>query len=307
MPPKKAPESTEIVIKDLNDEIKYLESLATAKKGSTKLTLSTKDLEKIGSKSDYLEKVYDHWELLRRCSGALKRLGDQLEDKTAELELEKEREPDVLLQVTDVKDAINECLPDIVKAVVKETTGTKKWSDLFQKELKKEVGNSFKETVSTEFMKNQDEIVKKATAKQDQDFYERERRSRNVVISNVEESESEVTMERIQHDKDFATKVCEIADQDILKCYRLGKTEGRTKPRLLVITLKTPDTARLVHNFGVGKKVILEQQTYWINADLTLAERKANFEARQKRRERQGTPFRRRNSEVNEDSEVEDA
>ena len=257
------------------------------KKDKGKILLSAEILNKGLHKDKLCDIPQRAYLVLCDSHSTMKHLMDDNEDKTVNLAEEKKKKT---VQATDVKNAITACLPDIVKTAIEETTATKKWSDLFQNEITKKVGDSFENTVSTQFMKNQAEIVKKTSAKHDQDFYERERRSRNIVISNVAECDSEVVGNRIQHDKDIAIDICDISDQDIVKCFRIGKTEGRTRPRLLVLTLKSPDFAKKLHNYGLGKKVMIEGHEVWINADLTLAERTANFEARQRRRQKLHKP-----------------
>ena len=40
------------------------------------------------------------------------------------------------------------------------------------------------------------------------------------------------------------------------------------------------------HKYGNGNKIVDEGTVYWVNPDYTRAERKANYLARQKRKER---------------------
>ena len=50
--------------------------------------------------------------------------------------------------------------------------------------------------------------------------------------------------------------------------------------------LTTPEMAKSKHKYGNGCRVSIDGEQYWINPDLSRAERRANYEARQQRRER---------------------
>jgi hypothetical protein len=218
----------------------------------------------------------------------------------------------VKLQTGDgIKSAVKDLLPGVVKQVVKEivkadTKGKMSWAETFKTGLKDQLvgdmNKTFETTIGTQLAKNQNEIIRKTARKQDQDFYERERRSRNVVINNVEESRSEHNHERISYDKEAASAILNVASDDIVKVFRAGpqlgkgKNKDRTKPRILIVTMKTPEMAKSGHNYGMGVKQLPENSTssylhegdscFWINPDLSRTERIANYEARKLRNER---------------------
>ncbi len=52
------------------------------------------------------------------------------------------------------------------------------------------------------------------------------------------------------------------------------------------MTARNPEIAKKLHMFGNGRKVLLNDECWWINPDLTQAERRANFNARQHKRMR---------------------
>lgn len=54
------------------------------------------------------------------------------------------------------------------------------------------------------------------------------------------------------------------------------------------MTVATPQLAQELHMFGNGKRNIINGSEWWINPDLTQNERKANFNARQIRRDGRG-------------------
>ena len=114
------------------------------------------------------------------------------------------------------------------------------------------------------------------------------------MITTVPESTLEDVKENVTTDSIIATKILGIADDEIEKCFRAGPPLGtgsnkdRTSPRPLICVLTKEELAKSKHKYGNGNgnKVIIDGVQYWINADLSRAERRANFEARQKRRER---------------------
>ena len=46
------------------------------------------------------------------------------------------------------------------------------------------------------------------------------------------------------------------------------------------LDVKNPETAKCLHKYGNGQKVIYDETECWINPDLTQSERQANFKAR---------------------------
>ena len=108
-------ELPEHVMKDLQNQIGVIESYATVKKGDKNKTLTPNDLKKAGKLDDLLQIMLDHYKLLCRCQTSIELLGDDLENVTDELETEKNKKT---IPITEVKDIIHDCLPDIVKTVV---------------------------------------------------------------------------------------------------------------------------------------------------------------------------------------------
>lgn len=107
----------------------------------------------------------------------------------------------------------------------------------------------------------------------------------NITIRDVPESTSDQPLHRIEADKKWIADICQIQMESILKCWRMGEVkEGR--PRLLVATLSTLEYARELHNYGDGRREDFSGQRFWINADLTAAERVANYKARMQRKRR---------------------
>ena len=72
-----------------------------------------------------------------------------------------------------------------------------------------------------------------------------------------------------------------------VSCYRAGKK--RDTPRLLIVTLKTPDMAPVLHNYGTGRRfppVSEGLPPMWCNPDLIRADRIACYKARKLERKR---------------------
>ena len=105
---------------------------------------------------------------------------------------------DITSQMNDImKHRIDEALPDITKDVVDETINSKKfnrpWADLFKKtqnEFKTEANNVFKNTLSVALAESQHDVLEQLQRKHDTDMHEKEKRSRNISISNYPECDS---------------------------------------------------------------------------------------------------------------------
>ena len=187
-------------------------------------------------------------------------------------------------------------LPQVTKdAVIEISTNTKfmkPWNELFKKsqgELKEEANKTFRATLKTALNESQQEIISKVQQKHDVDMFERDRRVCNFVIENCEESNAPHAPDRLKHDIEFVKSVTGIDDSDIVKCVRAGpkkdpETGEMRTSRPIIVTVKSPDIAKQLHGYGNGKKVISKSKCWWINPDLTQAERRANFNARQQRR-----------------------
>ena len=215
----------------------------------------------------------------------------------------------MVVNIPDLKEEIQKCIPNVVKSVAEETVKTKKfqkpWSDLFKKtqaDFKEEAGKTLNETLKTVLNKNQEEIVSKTLSKQDQHQFEKDRKARDVIISNIPESKSAEPLDRINEDKDWVTRICDIDKTQIIKCYRVGSSHSETgKHRLLLVTVDRPELARELHNYGDGLRVFMADKVYWINPDLIRAERVANYKARQERKRRRDDAM---SAQMNRNTEI---
>ena len=140
-----------------------------------------------------------------------------------------------------------------------------------------------KEAALTQSSKN---VVESVVRKMDADKVEREKRKSNVVVLKVPEPEKESSAEeKKKEDKVFCSEVLGIPSKDIEACWRAGKTDGSNPDycRPLVIKLKSEELVNEWTKDGRGHKTA---SSHWINRDLCAADRKANFLAREQRRER---------------------
>lgn len=196
---------------------------------------------------------------------------------------------------TAVKNEVKKVVPAIVKAVVEETIKEKNFSKTFsdvvkagQDEFNVKASRTIQNSMDSAIMKNQEKIVEKATLKQDADNMEREKRKRNVVISGVPESSQLSSTARNNSDTKEILNIFQPDDSGIVvSCYRAGKNDG-DRPRLLVVTISTPEKAQVLHGFGSGRKFISGngKDTVWCNPDLIRADRIANYSARKLQRDR---------------------
>ena len=209
---------------------------------------------------------------------------------------------DITSQMNDImKHRIDEALPDITKSVVDETINSKKfnrpWADLFKKtqnEFKTEANSVFKNTLSVALTESQHDVLEQLQRKHDTDMHEKEKRSRNILISNYPECESEISSERINHDMKFVKDITGISDNEILKCIRAGpkidkQTGRKAEARPLIVTVVSPELAKKLHKYGNGNRVLSDGKIWWINPDLTLSERQANYRARELMRGRRSS------------------
>jgi hypothetical protein len=112
---------------------------------------------------------------------------------------------DITSQMNDImKHRIDEALPDITKDVVDETIKSKKfnrpWADLFkitQNEFKTEANNVLKNTLSVALTESQHDVLEQLQIKHDTDMHEKKNRSRNILISNYPECESDITLNEL--------------------------------------------------------------------------------------------------------------
>ena len=183
----------------------------------------------------------------------------------------------------DISEEIQKCLPAIVKTVVKETSEAmaKSYADT----LKKENKAIMKETVKTTSQTALKETMKRVDA----NFTEQRKRTRNLIVSGIDENENEDLINEV-------SKVLKGVDRSfpngqILNCKRLGaKKDGNEtdsprqyRSRLIVVTLRNENDAVFFHNNGTGRQC---QESIWLNADLTKDEREARYKLRCERRQK---------------------
>ncbi len=200
---------------------------------------------------------------------------------------------------TEVKEAVKDHMKDIMTETVNTIVNTKKIKDTFADVLKnsegiiaREAKKGFNKSLTSALKESQSEIISQTAARQESDSADKEKRIRNVVITTVPESTLTEIKDRVAADKLIAAELLDVAAVQIERCYRAGPPLGtgsnkdRSTPRPLVVVLATPELARSKHKYGNGSKVLKDGAQFWVNPDLSRAERRANFEARQKRRER---------------------
>lgn len=158
---------------------------------------------------------------LREIDGFLEEVDEKLKNWTDGLISEIRK---------DVKNEIKEILPTVVSESVKDISKnskfTKPWSDLFKKsqdELKEEARRGFESTLKEQLIENQQCILERVQAAEDVLEFEKQRRSRNVVIRNIPESTDADPKVRKEHDLGYVTRIFgKIKRTKILKCFRAG-------------------------------------------------------------------------------------
>lgn len=252
-------------------------------------TLLVKGHRALTTVSDQVETCYEDIDGLKK----------QLESKHEEIDVLKKqlenKQVDQSITKADLKVTVKEYLPGVIRSTVEEVLKSKQivnsYSDALKKtqeDISKKANKAFDSTLESALVRNQQQIIDCTKAKNDAEDYERKQRSRNIVITGIDESESDNNRDRIKHDIQLITDTCQIEEQDISKCFRAGKLNPeRSRPRPLIVTLNTQDMAQKWHKYGFGRKIT---DQIWINQDLTRSERIAAFNARQARRKIRHTP-----------------
>ena len=130
-------------------------------------------------------------------------------------------------------------------------------------------------------------VINTSQQKIERDNIEREKRKRNVVIRELEESEGS-SDDRKESDKDAATQILSLQSSDVIQVWRAGPPK-RNYNRPLIVTVSTPELAQKLHNYGRGRRVENlsdDREFYWCNPDLIETDRKANYKAREEARRR---------------------
>ena len=122
--------------------------------------------------------------------------------------------------------------------------------------------------------------------KLDADKVEREKRRLNVCILNVPEPPKESSSgQKKKEDMEFCQRELEMNDSIFEKCWRAGKID-ESKPGFccpLIVQMTDIDAVNEWTRDGKGLQL---DSGYWVNKDLCMADRRANFLARQERRKR---------------------
>ena len=164
---------------------------------------------------------------------------------------------------------------------------TQSWADIVagQKALEtKLVQQQEKEKILVQ------EAINSSRQKTERDNAEREKRKRNVVIRDIEEPTTGSGEDKYYSDLQFVMDILELDQEDIVDLRRAGPLK-RNYHRPLVITVRTPELAAHLHNYGVGRRkhnTNDESEVYWVNPDLIETDRKANYQARVAARAKRG-------------------
>lgn len=167
---------------------------------------------------------------------------------------------------------------------------TNKWNNVLQ-DNREETSRVISQTITENNTRVISEVVNSSKQQMDADKREREMRKCNIVISDLIESKARLTTDKSKHDRDYATQVLGLDDDEIVKVRRAGPPpqgeQGR--PRPLIVTVLTPELANQLHDYGRGVRRTCTTDrriAFWVNPDLIKADREANFKAREAARDR---------------------
>ena len=159
------------------------------------------------------------------------------------------------------------------------------WADLVANQKAMEQKISAKQKEEVVLVTN---VINSSQQKMERDNIEREKRKRNVVIRELDEPNEGSNEDRRDSDIAAATEILDIDPTDVIQVWRAGPPK-RNQNRLLIVTVRTPELAQRLHNYGRGKKVVNlndDREFYWCNPDLIETDRKANYKARLEARNR---------------------
>ena len=190
-------------------------------------------------------------------------------------------EPEALNQndsVSDHSTMLNQ-LSDVMEKLVKEVMPM-----LVQDALQKS-----SEAVSERNRKLESEIIDTGYHRVLRESSERHKRRCNIIIKGLPESQSEVADDRRAFDTTLFERISNQVglQEKPAKIMRLGEIRANhessnCRPMRVVFCREDP-----VIELIAKRNVKLEDKIYWFNRDLTQSERKLEFEARKKRRDRQ--------------------
>ena len=296
----------QLVIDSLDKNLAAIKQAIQGKEGLPKFLKDAELKEK--EVADLNEQV----RILTAKNQELCRMNDKLAnistitDKVSEMLTEFKRDlPDPALSEVDVtmkkeiKDAVKDNLKEVMTEAVNKIVNTDKMKKTFaevvnnsQNVIRKETKKCFDESLTSALQESQGEIIARTTARQEADQLEKERRSRNVAISGIPESSAPDNKAKAAADTEFVCELLQIRTDQVEGCYRagppigIGSNKNKEGPRPLIVILESPELAKMKHRYGNGDKLESNGAVLWVNPDLTRAERKANYLARLKRKER---------------------
>ena len=268
-------------------------------KGTTVVITGAEVWNKAYKKRNDIDVAYEGlYTALIRAFETMNSLSTEIED--LKTKLKEQEEAPITLPKENIKEIVEDCLPGIIKDAVTIALGHQSVTKTYANALKKAVQETHEKvtekatrtldtSIEAALVKNQQEIIESTKSKTDAENYEKMRKSRNIVIRGIDESRSDDTLERIEHDTKTVEDLCGINRNDIIKIFRAGKikqrengdTDVRPRQRPIIVTMVTPEQAREIHKHGFGRKI---SESIWINQDLTSSERTAAWKARNARR-----------------------
>ena len=130
-------------------------------------------------------------------------------------------------------------------------------------------------------------VIKEVCKSLNVEEIERQKKKKNVVVTNVPEAPSNLSGEdKKDHDIRYLCSQIDMNPDEIATCFRAGairKDESANPlPRPLVVVTQSKEIAESWHNEGKGYNI----ENHWINPDLCRADREAQYFLRQERRKR---------------------
>ena len=106
-----------------------------------------------------------------------------------------------------------------------------------------------------------------------------------VVLNVPEPPETASSGQKNKLDTDFCRVKLGMDSEDFDKCWRAGKVDSSRKDYCRPLIIQMADMAT-VNEWTRNGKGLQTESGHWINNDLCLADRRANFLAREERRKR---------------------
>ena len=183
-----------------------------------------------------------------------------------------------VIRVT-VENAIRKLVPKSICSMDDVKEAVKSYAEVTKENQRKVI----EEATLAKSSKN---VVECVVHQLDADKIERERWKLNVVLLNVPEPPETASIgQKKKLDTDFCRETLGMESGDFDSCWRVGKNDTMKKDYCWPLIIQMADM-ETVNEWTRGGRGLQTESGHWINNDLCVADRRANFLAQEERRKR---------------------